>query len=554
MTVLAVVAGVTVPLLVFHEPAAAAPLRQHATARGKFFGYAANAALLCNNTATCTSGQDATYRNLGQTEFNQVTPENVMKWENTEPNDNNFTFTAGDGIVANATANGQTVHGHTLLWHQQTPGYVTSITNATTLRTVTNDHIAQVVGRWASNPTVTSWDVVNEAFNEDGSRRGNVWQNVIGNGYIAEAFQAARAADANAQLCYNDFNIEGMNNKSNAVFAMVQQFLQQGVPINCVGFQSHFIINQIPSSLAQNIQRFVGLGLTVRITELDIRMPSPVDSTKLQQQANNYATVVNTCLANTGCTGITVWGIDDGHSWLPNSCCPEIAPLLWDAGYAQKPAYTSVHNALDNGSSDTTPPSTPGTPTASNVGTTTATLNWAASTDTGGSGLAGYNVYREQGATDPILATPTANSANLTGLTANTSYTVYIRARDNAGNLSNPSATVTFMTTGGGTGPCTATPTVQSQWQTGYVIEPFRVTNTGTTTITGWTVTVTIPTGHAVTGSWPGNITVVGQTLTARNMTWNATLAPGASATFGFQASRPNGNTALPTQFTCTSP
>jgi len=654
MTALAVVAGIAVPLLVIHEPAAAAPLRQHATARGKFFGYAANAALLCNNSATCTSGQDATYRNIGQTEFNQITPENSMKWQITEPTDNNFQFAEGDGIVANATANGQTVHGHTLLWHQQTPGYVTSITNAATLRTVTNDHIAQVVGRWAGNATVTGWDVVNEAFNEDGSRRGNVWQNVIGNGYIAEAFTAARAADSNAQLCYNDFNIEGINNKSTAVFNMVSQFRQQGVPIDCVGMQAHFVLNGIPGNFQQNIQRFADLGLTVRISELDIRIPSPTTDTKLAQQATNYASVVNTCLAIARCAGITVWGIDDGHSWLPNECCPEIDPLLFARNtYAQKPAYTSVHNALDNGTGDTTPPSTPGmptasnvgtttatlnwtastdtggsglagynvhreqgatdpilatpttntvnltnltpntqyqiyirardnagnlsaasglvtfmtgqvndtvppstpgTPTASNVGSTTATLNWAASTDTGGSGLAGYNVYREQGATDPILATPTTNSANLTNLTANTSYQVYIRARDNAGNLSNPSATTTFMTTGGGTGGCSVTPTLQTQWPTGYVFEPTTVRNTGSTTITTWTVTFTLPAGHTIVGSWNGIFTINGQNVTVRPVSHNATLAPNGTGTFGFQVSRPDGNTALANTFACTSP
>jgi chitodextrinase len=201
---------------------------------------------------------------------------------------------------------------------------------------------------------------------------------------------------------------------------------------------------------------------------------------------------------------------------------------------------------------DTTPPSTPGTPTASAVTATTATLNWGASTDTGGSGLAGYNVYREQGATDPILATPTTNTVGLTGLTANTQYQVYIRARDNAGNLSAASALATFTTPQGGTGTCSATPTVQSQWQDGYVMQPVTVRNTGTTAITGWQVVFTLPTGHAVTGLWEGIRTVNGQTVTVRNADYNGSISPGQSRSFGFQASRPNGNTALPTTFTCT--
>ncbi len=202
---------------------------------------------------------------------------------------------------------------------------------------------------------------------------------------------------------------------------------------------------------------------------------------------------------------------------------------------------------------DTTPPSTPGTPTASNVTANGATLTWAASTDTGGSGLAGYNVYREQGATDPQLGTTTTNSITLTGLTPNTQYQVYVRARDGAGNLSAVSNTVQITTQPGtSTGGCSAVATVQTQWNNGYVIQPLTITNTGTSTITGWTVTFTLPAGHTLTGSWNGTVTVSGQTVTVRNVSHNGTLAPGASTTsFGFQASRPNGDTALPSGYTC---
>ncbi|GAA0978874.1 hypothetical protein GCM10009555_042550 [Acrocarpospora macrocephala] len=204
---------------------------------------------------------------------------------------------------------------------------------------------------------------------------------------------------------------------------------------------------------------------------------------------------------------------------------------------------------------DTIPPTTPGAPTAFNVTNSAATLNWPVSTDSGGSGLAGYNVYREQGATDPLLAQTTSNSSTLTGLTANTQYQVYVRARDGAGNLSGNSPTVTFTTTGGTTtGGCSAAGTVQTQWSNGYVIQPLTVTNTGTTGINGWTVTFTLPAGHTVTGSWNTTLTVSGQTVTARNVGHNGTIAAGGNVQFGFQVSRPNGNTATPSGYTCTSP
>jgi cellulase/cellobiase CelA1 len=109
------------------------------------------------------------------------------------------------------------------------------------------------------------------------------------------------------------------------------------------------------------------------------------------------------------------------------------------------------------------------------------------------------------------------------------------------------------QTGGGGTGVCSATPTVQTQWQTGYVVQPYTVTNTGTSAINGWTVTISLPAGHTLTGSWNAAVTTSGQTITAKSLSWNATLAPGASTSFGMQAGRPSGDTALPATLTCTS-
>ncbi|WP_345600443.1 cellulose binding domain-containing protein, partial [Thermocatellispora tengchongensis] len=184
---------------------------------------------------------------------------------------------------------------------------------------------------------------------------------------------------------------------------------------------------------------------------------------------------------------------------------------------------------------------------------TGATLTWTASTDSGGSGLAGYNVYREQGANDTQLGQSTTNSITLTGLTPNTQYQVYVRARDGANNLSGNSPAVTFTTlqgTGTGNG-CAATGTVQNQWNNGYVVQPVTVTNNGTSAINGWTVTFTLPSGHTISGSWNATLTTSGQTVTARSMGYNGNLGAGASTSFGFQVSRPNGNTATPSGYTC---
>ncbi|GAA3563351.1 hypothetical protein GCM10022419_050080 [Nonomuraea rosea] len=538
--------GVLATFLLPATPAdASAPLRTHAASRGKFIGAALATGPLSNETS---------YRNIAATELSQVTAENAMKWDATEPSQGQFNFSGADAIVNFATQNSQQVHGHTLVWHNQTPGWVQSL-SATAMRTAMQNHISQVVGHYASNATVVSWDVVNEVFDDSGNLRTSFWYNTLGESYIADAFRAARAADPDARLCINDYNTEGINAKSTAIYNLVSSLRQQNVPVDCVGFQSHLAIQYgFPSDFQQNLQRFAALGVQVRITELDVRMQLPRDATKDATQATYYRNVVNACLAVTACAGVTIWGFTDKYSWVPDTFSGQGAALIYDENYQQKPSYTAVHDALAGGTTtDPTPPTTPGTPAASNVASSSATLTWTASTDSGGSGLAGYDVFREQGATDQQLGQSTTTSISLTGLSASTQYQVYVRARDGAGNLSANSALATFTTTagGGGGGGCTAVGTVQSQWGNGYVVQPVAVTNTGTSAITGWTVTFTLPAGHTLSGSWNAAVTVSGQTVTAKNMGYNGNLAPNAGTTFGFQVSRPNGNTQTTSGYTC---
>ncbi|MFI7637095.1 endo-1,4-beta-xylanase [Nonomuraea sp. NPDC049400] len=523
---------------------ASAPLRTHAASRGKFIGAALATGPLANETS---------YRNIAAGEFNQVTAENAMKWDATEPSQGQFNFSGADAIVNFATQNNMQVHGHTLVWHSQTPSWVQNL-GASAMRTAMQNHISQVVGHYANNPAVVSWDVVNEVFDDSGNLRTSFWYNTLGQSYIADAFRAARAADPDARLCINDYNTEGINAKSTAIYNLVSSLRQQGVPVDCVGFQGHLAIQYgFPNDFQQNLQRFAALGVQVRITELDVRMVMPRDATKDATQATYYRNVVNACLAVTACAGVTIWGFTDKYSWVPDTFSGQGAALIYNESYQQKPSYTAVHDALAGGSTtDPTPPTTPGTPSASNVTANSATLTWTASTDSGGSGLAGYDVYREQGTTDQLLGQSTTSSIALTGLSPSTQYQVYVRARDGAGNVSANSALGAFATTAGpGGGGCTATGTVQTQWATGYVVQPVTVTNTGTSSISGWTVTFTLPAGHTLTGSWNASLTVSGQTVTAKNLSYNGTLAPNAGTTFGFQASRPSGNTQTPSGYTC---
>lgn len=484
--------------------------------------------------ATGPLAGEAPYRDTLAAEFNSVTAENAMKWESLQPNEGQFTWGQADAIVDFAQQNGQAVYGHTLVWHSQTPGWVQSLSPAD-MAGAMETHISTVVGRYADD--IEAWDVVNEVIDDSGNLRNSFWLQQLGPDYIADAFELARAADPDAELYINDYNIDGINAKSDAYYDLVQDLLADGVPIDGIGLQAHLILGQVPSSMQANIQRFVDLGLEVRITELDIRIQLPADSNELEQQAADYAAVVDACLAVDGCVGITTWGFTDAHSWVPGFFDGQGAALPFDESYANKPAYFAMLEALGGEvEPDTVPPAQPGAPALEDVTGTTATLSWAASTDEGGSGLAGYDVYLD----GELAATTSVPSVTLTGLTPETSYEAAVTARDGAGNVSPPSQTVEFTTEAGTGAACTighdAAPWTEQPGQGGDTAH-ITITNTGATGIDGWALTFDLPAGQALAHGWSADWTATGQTLTATNLTWNQTIPAGGATTIGFNGS-----------------
>ena len=279
-------------------------------------------------------------------EFGQITPGNTMKWMYTEPQRNKFDFSRADAIVKLAKSHNQIVRGHTLVWHSQLPGWVDNVP-ANELLDAMKNHITKEVAHFQGQ--LAHWDVVNEAFEDNGDRRASVFQRKIGDSYIAEAFKAARAADPDVKLYYNDFSIEGINAKSDAVYKLVKSLKAQGVPIDGVGMQSHLSVGSIPGDLQKNIQRFADLGVDVAITELDIRMQMDPTDDKLKQQAADYSTVVEACLAVKRCVGITVWDFTDRYSWIPSVFPGHGAALPYDKDLKKKPAYDGIANALRRG-------------------------------------------------------------------------------------------------------------------------------------------------------------------------------------------------------------
>ena len=298
-----------------------------AAGSGRYFGTAVAAGRL----------GDSTYSTILDREFTAITPENEMKWDSTEPSRGSFNFGPADAIVDHAAAHGQKMRGHTLVWHSQLPGWVGSINDANTLRSVMDNHITQEMTHYKGK--IYAWDVVNEAFADgpSGQHRSSVFQNVLGNGFIEEAFRTARGVDPGAKLCYNDYNIENWSDaKTQGVYGMVKDFKSRGVPIDCVGFQSHFGAGGPPANFQTTLSSFAALGVDVQITELDIA----------QAPASAYTDTVRDCLNVARCTGISVWGIRDSDSWRGGE-----NPLLFDASGNKKPAYAAALTALGGGSS-----------------------------------------------------------------------------------------------------------------------------------------------------------------------------------------------------------
>ncbi|WP_333755539.1 endo-1,4-beta-xylanase, partial [Streptomyces sp. IBSBF 3352] len=311
--------------------AAESTLGAAAAQSGRYFGVA------------IASGKlgDSTYTSIANREFNSVTAENEMKIDATEPNRGQFNFSSADRVYNWAVQNGKEVRGHTLAWHSQQPGWMQSLSGSS-LRQAMIDHINGVMNHYKGK--IAQWDVVNEAFADgsSGARRDSNLQRT-GNDWIEVAFRTARAADPSAKLCYNDYNVENWNwAKTQAMYNMVKDFKSRGVPIDCVGFQSHFNSGSpYDSNFRTTLQNFAALGVDVAVTELDIQGAS----------SSTYAAVVNDCLAVSRCLGVTVWGVRDSDSWRASD-----TPLLFNNDGSKKAAYSAVLNALNGGT--TTPPPT----------------------------------------------------------------------------------------------------------------------------------------------------------------------------------------------------
>ncbi|MFC1436621.1 endo-1,4-beta-xylanase, partial [Streptacidiphilus sp. N1-3] len=317
---------------------AATSLRTLAEAQGRYYGTALTVSDLSNTNET----------NIAGAQFDALTPGNEMKWDTTEPGNGQYNFGPGDQIASYAKAHGMRVRGHNLVWQNQLPGWVSNLP-LNQVQGAMDAHITTEVSHYKGQ--IYAWDVVNEPLNGDGSFVNDVFYRAMGTNYFAEALRTAHAADPSARLYINDYGIEGQNAKSNALYNLAKTLLAQGVPLGGIGFESHFIVGQVPSDFQANMQRFAALGLDVAVTELDDRIQLPASSANLQQQATDYGNVTKDCLAVSRCVGISQWGIDDANSWIDGTFPGWGAATMYDRNFQPKPAYSATATALGGSSS-----------------------------------------------------------------------------------------------------------------------------------------------------------------------------------------------------------
>jgi len=316
---------------------------------------------------------DPTLSQITSEQFSVVTPGNEMKWQSVEPQQQGtFNWTGADNLVNFAEAHHQRVRGHTLVWHNQLPNWLTQgVANGTIsnsqLRDLLQQHITTEVSRYRGR--IWQWDVLNEMFADANPSQLNpkdFWISHLGAGVIADAFRWAHAADPKALLCYNDYNIageDGSNAKFQAAFNMIQTLVAQKVPIDCVGDQGHLDLQfGFPTLMTQDLKAYASLGLKVAITEADVRtfvettdnqqlpIVSPTDPTPSHTAdaaaADWYIGMLQSCLAVKECISFTIWGFADSESWIPGTFHGEGDADLYDVNLNPKPQYTALQQTL----------------------------------------------------------------------------------------------------------------------------------------------------------------------------------------------------------------
>jgi len=312
--------------------------------------------------------KDTASDRLIKQQFNAVTPENVMKAEVIQPGWDKYNFDLADKLVAYAKKNNIKVNAHNLIWHSQLPSFMRHMQDADSVRKYFVNHINTVAARYDGK--VYSWDVVNEALNEDGTLRNSIFLQKLGDDYVIEEFRLEKKESPHSKLYYNDYNIEQPQKRAGAI-ALIKKIQAAGVRIDGVGIQGHWRYDKVPmKDIEESVKEFSALGIEVMFTELDLSvLPNPWDNATAdvnrtatgnakmnpyttglpdsvaQMQAKAYADLFKLFLKyKQHVSRVTFWGVNDGQSWLNGWPIRGRTnyPLLFDRNFQPKPAFYSV--------------------------------------------------------------------------------------------------------------------------------------------------------------------------------------------------------------------
>ena len=306
-------------------------------------------------------------------EFNTISPENVMKWMFVQPKPNEFYFDHTDKYVQFGLDNNMHIVGHALIWHSQIANFMNSIKDSTKMVQHVTNHISTLVNRYKGK--IDTWDVVNEALNEDGTLRESIFLKVLGENYLETVYKMAEKYDSNADLAYNDYNLCKPKKREGAV-KLIKSLQSSGAKINSLGIQAHWqLTSPTLEEIETSILAFSELGVKVMFTELDISvLPNPwelsgaevtqnfkkfegdkkmnpfpenlPDSVK-EKLTKRYENIFKLFVKHKDkISRVTFWGVTDKFSWLNDWPIKGRTnyPLLFDRNYKEKKAYQRIMN------------------------------------------------------------------------------------------------------------------------------------------------------------------------------------------------------------------
>jgi len=362
-----------------NSSAAASVYSAHVDSLHAFANFPIGVAVSNTDSPTYNILTNASEKSVVEKHFDQMTAGNIMKMSYLQPTKDSFNFTNADAFVDYAKSKNISVHGHALVWHSdyQVPGFMKNWSGSSAdFLTALETHVTTIVDHFEATGNVHSWDVVNEALNDNspaGFRTDSAFYTKSGNSavYIETAFRAARAADPAATLYYNDYNIDQNGAKMTKLVEMITDFQTRSIPLDGIGFQMHVFLDYPNiADISAAMQKVVAKGLKVKISEMDVAVNNPYSGTWPANKVSSFSEPVALTQKKRYCDivkayldtvpvdlrgGITVWGTTDANTWLndlfkgANQYNGEkIAwPLLFDSNYNDKPALRGFADALE---------------------------------------------------------------------------------------------------------------------------------------------------------------------------------------------------------------